>query len=193
MDKALRDMDTYKLKHGSNVSRKKLIKRAERIADRRYVTYTAFKNRIGLTSKPPTGRQRGCFQRAFSNFEEKQLVAWIKMRQVNQMPISLPIFQVAARVHCNRPDFKASERWWLGFKKRHPGLNSLKPEVQSASRAQAKSEPAVRQHFDIFTYSYVWVCEKNGMDVLPRGFSGNADEKPVCTRHKVGVFWCIVC
>jgi hypothetical protein len=185
MDRAVQEFNNWKKwEH----TKKKIGIKIKQLCKRHYVSKNPLRRRLGLDSSARvTGKPRGFCQRQATDAEENDLVVWLKARKLTKMPPSFQCFQRAAKGYVANPGFKGGFKWWLNFCKRYKmdDIGLKKPEIETVSRAQAKTEPAVRQHFTALEDAFSWVRAKNGVDVLPPECIGNTDEKPIITRKKV--------
>lgn len=54
---------------------------------------------------------------------------------------------------------KVGKKWYKGFQKRHPRAVEKTPEVTTPSRQLAKTERAMRQHFEVLEKAYDMAAE----------------------------------
>jgi len=186
MDKAVTEFNLWK---SSGDTKKQMMKQIRSLCKKHKVTKSPLRRRLGLegNKRNINGKTRGFCEQVATDQEEKELVNWLKARKVCKLCPTLKLFQRAAKMHISNPIFKGSYNWWLGFCKRHEGedISLEKPEIETLSRAQAKTEPAVRQHFDVVETAFAWIREKNGIETVAPNCIGNTDEKPILTKKKV--------
>ena len=186
MDRAVQEYLFWKQ---TNNPSKKIGEKIRELCTKFKVTRVPLRRRLGLdgTIRRFKASLTGGASTGLRAQIELTLVRWLEIRKLNKISPTLPVLQRAARKLSDNPNFKASKEWWKAFKERHKdeNISLCKPEVETVSRAQAKTEVAVRQHFDALTEAVDWVCEKNGVEELGKAYVGNVDEKPICTRRQV--------
>lgn len=148
---------------------------------------TVFREKIGLDqsrkSRHDTPVGKGGKQ-SLTQEQELGLIKWVADRERIHIPVSKSEFKAEALLISTAPNFKASKRWLRKFLVRHPKVKLRKPEVMNTSRAQAKTEGAVRQHFKTLNDAQKLVAEKSGYDTLKKHQVGNADKKGIVTRKQ---------
>ena len=188
MDRAVQEYKFWEQSHNTSKMKKKKI---EELCKKHEVTKTPLRRRLGLdgTARVFKSSNTGGRETELSAAYELDVVKWLKNRKINKLSVTLPVLQKAVRLYSGNPNFKASNKWWRLFKQRHAkeDIDLEKPQMGTASRAMAKTEKAVRQHFDVVAQAVSWVCEQNGVEELLPAFVGNVDEKPISTRKQVSL------
>ena len=188
MDRAVQE---FRFWEQSNDTSKQKKKKIQELCQKHNVTKTPLRRRLGIdgTSRVFKSSSTGGRETELSPQLELDVVKWLKNRKINKLSVTLPVLQKAVRECSGNPNFKATHKWWKLLEQRHAheDISLEKPQMETASRAMAKTEQAVRQHFEVVEEAVTWVCAKNGVEELLPAFVGNVDEKPISTRKQVSL------